>query len=60
MSSPKTFVIHRDNLQAIADDTSRHCLDRVNALCDLYFLYQNDIHNQAKTVRQIQRITEQN
>jgi len=44
-------VLHRDALNENLTPA-----ERINALCELYFMYQNDVHNQAKCIRQIQEI----
>ena len=41
-------------LKTLADDANLPLTKRIWALTEIYFMYQFDVHNQAKTVRRIQ------
>ena len=56
MSRNEMFLASIDKLNQVANDSSNHHADRIHALCEMYFLYQQDVHNQAKCVRRIQDI----
>lgn len=48
----------REAEQKWADDTHLHPADRIDSLCELYFLYQGDIVKQTDIVKQIRKIAQ--
>lgn len=50
------FYKYKKELEEVADNEQMCHDQRIVALCKLYTLYQNDVHNQAKVVRRIETI----
>jgi hypothetical protein len=50
------FVQAIDKLNDIANNVSLPLTERIRVLTEIYFMYQFDVHNQAKTVRRIQEL----
>jgi hypothetical protein len=59
MRSTTTFLAETKRLNSIANDPTVPVMDRIRTLCQLYQWFQNDVHNQAKFVRQIEELTKQ-
>lgn len=53
MIASSRFTQRREELEAIASEPAEDIPSRVKALCELYFLFQGDVHNQAKFIRRI-------
>ena len=58
MTNPTKWLARIKELQAVADDTTRPPLERIEVLTELYRMRQFDVHEQAKCVRQIRYICE--
>jgi hypothetical protein len=56
MRSTTTFLAETKRLNAIANDPTVPVMERIRTLCHLYRWHQNDVHNQAKFVRQIEEL----
>lgn len=54
--NPDGFIKYKKELEEIADNEQLCHDQRIVALCKLYTLYQQDVHNQAKVVRRIETI----
>ena len=55
--SREAFLNKIKECNNIADDTTLSLKERVHALAELYFVYQHDVHMQARTVRRIEELT---
>ena len=56
MTLPAAWIARIKELQAVADDATRLPLERIEALTELYSMFQFDVHGQAGIVHQIKEI----
>lgn len=56
MNRRDIFLNNLERLNKIANDMTLSERERIFALCEIYRLYQFDIHNQARTISRIEDI----
>lgn len=56
MRTPSNFAEQVDKLNKIIERVDAPIMERIRALCDLYFWYRGDVHYQSMTVRRIENL----
>lgn len=54
MRNPRGALSEVDKLEKLINDKNAPIMGRVLSLCQLYHLYQGDVHMQSKTITRIE------